>query len=157
MGVQGKIQSLNEAIKEAIPHMREAAEENPHAKVLVRALKFSNGASWHIEPTPVEQFEWRDLSADRVTDMGRALQLVAEELKIPPMLERALPPVLVLVSDGQPTDDFEGGLKALLDQPWGKKAVRLAIAIGKDADREVLERFKGIRRSAFWMRRARKP
>jgi uncharacterized protein YegL len=59
------------------------------------------------------------------------------------MSERALPPVLVLVSDGQPTDDFEAGLKALLDEPWGKKAVRIAISIGRDADPEVLQRFIG--------------
>src|SRR5207253_2563225 len=43
--------------------------------------------------------------------------------------------------DGQPTDDFAGGLKALLDQPWGKKAVRIAIAIGEDADLDVLQKF----------------
>ena len=59
------------------------------------------------------------------------------------MSERALPPVLVLLSDGQPTDDFSGGLKELLDLPWGKKAVRVAIAIGKDCDREVLQKFIG--------------
>ena len=43
--------------------------------------------------------------------------------------------------DGQPTDDFEKGLKALMDEPWGKKAVRVAIAIGADADHDVLQRF----------------
>jgi uncharacterized protein YegL len=69
--------------------------------------------------------------------------MVAEELRIQPMSERALPPVLVLISDGQPTDDYESGLKALTDEPWGRKAVRIAIAIGEDADTEVLQRFIG--------------
>ena len=32
-------------------------------------------------------------------------------------------------------------LQALLDEPWGKKAVRMAIAIGTDADHEVLQKF----------------
>ena len=59
------------------------------------------------------------------------------------MPERSLPPVLVLVSDGQPTDDFDGGLSALMAEPWGKKAVRLAIAVGGDADKNVLQRFIG--------------
>jgi uncharacterized protein YegL len=75
--------------------------------------------------------------------MGKALELVAEQLKMPPMSDRALPPVLVLVSDGQPTDDFDSGLKALLEQPWGKKAVRIAISIGQDADPDVLQKFIG--------------
>lgn len=144
MSVDGKIQELNFAIREAIPHIRRVADENPNAEVLARVIKFSSGAQWHVsQPAPVADFEWMDLNADGVTDMGKALSMVADQLKIPPMTERALPPVPVLTSDGQPTDDFESGLKALMDQPWGKKAVRIAIAIGEDADRTVLQEFIG--------------
>lgn len=144
MAVDGKIQSLNTAIKEAIPNMQTVADENPNAQVLVRAIKFSSGAQWHVsQPTEVADFRWEDLTADGVTDMGKALTMVADQLRIPPMTERALPPVLVLISDGQPTDDYASGLKALMEQPWGRKAVRIAIAIGEDADGEVLQRFIG--------------
>ncbi|HEX8826195.1 MAG TPA: VWA domain-containing protein [Archangium sp.] len=137
-----KIQTLNSAIKEALPHMREVSLANPNAQVLVRAVRFATGAQWHVsQPTKVEDFQWQDLSADGSTDMGKAMVLVADALKTPPMTERALPPVLVLLSDGEPTDDFASGLKVLMEQPWGKKAVRLAIAIGEEANREVLERF----------------
>ena len=110
----------------------------------MRALRFSTGAQWHItQPTPINDFKWENLEADGVTDLGRALHMVAEQLRIPPMTDRALPPVLVLISDGQPTDDFNAGLKALLKEPWGKKAVRVAIAIGEDADHEILQKFIG--------------
>jgi uncharacterized protein YegL len=144
MKTDGKIQALNTAIREAIPHMQKVASENPNAQVLVRAIKFSSGAQWHIsQPTPVEDFKWADLKADGVTDMGKALSMVAEQLKMPPMTDRALPPVLVLISDGQPTDSFEKGLAALMDQAWGTKAVRIAIAIGSDADHDVLQKFIG--------------
>lgn len=144
MKTDGKIQALNVAIREAIPHMQKVASENPNAQVLVRAIKFSSGAQWHIsQPTPVEDFKWEDLQADGVTDMGKALSMVADQLKIPPMTDRALPPVLVLISDGQPTDNFEKGLKELMEQPWGKKAVRISIAIGSDADYDVLQKFIG--------------
>lgn len=142
MQQDGKIQALNNAIREAIPHMKKVAEDNPNAQVLVRAVKFSNGAQWHIsQPTPVADFAWNDIPADGETDMGKALSLVAEQLKMPPMSERALPPVLVLISDGQPTDDFEQGVKELLEQPWGKKAVRIAIAIGQDVEMDTLQKF----------------
>lgn len=144
MSQDGKIQALNTAIREAIPHMQKVADENPNAQVWVRAIKFSNGAQWHIsQPTPVADFRWTDLEAEGVTDMGKAFSMVAEQLKIPPMTERALPPVLVLISDGQPTDDYQKGLQELLDQPCGKKAVRIAIAIGADADLDVLQKFIG--------------
>ncbi len=111
MAVDGKIQSLNTAIKEAIPNMQQVADENPNAQVLVRAVRFSDGAQWHVsQPTDIADFRWDDLNAGGVTAMGRALTLVADQLKIPPMTDRALPPVLVLISDGQPTDDFTSGL-----------------------------------------------
>ncbi|MCL2699363.1 MAG: tellurium resistance protein, partial [Defluviitaleaceae bacterium] len=48
-----------------------------------------------------------------------------------------------LLSDGQPTDDYKAGLDTLLQTPWGKKSVRIAIAIGRDADLDVLEQFTG--------------
>lgn len=139
-----KIQALNHAIREAIPHMREVAKGNPNAEVLVRSIRFAVGAQWHhSQATNVETFEWKDLSAAGMTDMGAALRLVAGVLKTPPMAERALPPVLVLVSDGEPTDDFDGGLRELLAEPWGRKAVRLAIAIGEGVRLDVLQRFIG--------------
>jgi uncharacterized protein YegL len=144
MQIDGKIQELNTAIKEALPHMKKVADENPNAEVFLRVLKFSSGAQWQVsQPTALDVFKWSDLSADGVTDMGRAFSMLAEQLKIPPMTDRALPPVLVLLSDGQPTDNYKEGLAALMAQPWGKKAVRVAIAIGSDADEEVLQDFIG--------------
>ncbi len=139
-----KIQQLNFAIKEALPEMQKVAAENPNAQVFVRALSFASGARWQIaQPTPVANFHWQDLRANGSTDMGKALRMVADALDVEQMPRRGLPPVLVLISDGHPTDDFAGGLQQLLAQPWGKKAVRIAIAIGDDADEEVLQRFIG--------------
>ena len=63
----------------------------------------------------------------------------------PDMTDRALPPVIVLLSDGQPTDDYKKSLDKLLHLPWGKKAVRIAISIGQDADDDVLQQFTGNR------------
>lgn len=144
MQTDGKIQSLNNAIKEAIPHMQKAADENPNAQVFVRALRFSDGAQWHVaQPVAVADFRWNDLKAEGMTDMGKAISMVAEQLQIPPMSERALPPILVLVSDGQPTDDYASSIQQLLRLPWGKRAVRIAVAIGEDADLDALRLFIG--------------
>lgn len=139
----GKIQSLNYAIREAIPHMQREAENNFQANLLISALKFSTGAQWFIPPTKINSFKWIDVDAKGHTDLGQALMLLSEILHIPPMTNRGLPPVLVLLSDGQPTDDYEDGLNKLLNEPWGKKAIRIAIAIGEDANMKVLEKFIG--------------
>jgi uncharacterized protein YegL len=139
-----KIETLNFAIRESIPAMQETAKENVNAQILVRAIKFSDGAQWHVsQPTDIDNFRWTDLNADGVTDLGKALTMIAEALRVENMPPRGLPPVLLLLSDGQPTDDFNGGLKALMDQPWGKKAVRLAISVGEDTDLDVLQSFIG--------------
>ena len=94
-------------------------------------------------PINVEDFAWDDLEAAGVTDLGKAFELLAAQLTIPPMSDRALPPVLVLLSDGQPTDDYKKALAELKKLPWGKKAVKIAISIGQDADDDVLEEFTG--------------
>jgi len=142
MSVNGKIAELNFAIREAIPEMQSAARSNPGATLLVRAVSFASGASWHInDPTPVDQFTWEDLHTYGGTDMGAAFRLAAGALQTPPMPQRALPPVIALVSDGQPTDDWRSGLRAIDDTPWGKRAVRVALAIGDDADKSMLKEF----------------
>lgn len=141
-----KIGSLNNAIQSTIPEMRDAASNNPNAELLVRTLKFATGASW-VTSTPVniDDFAWNDLDAGGVTDLGAAFEMLAAQLTIPPMTDRALPPVIVLLSDGQPTDDYKKSLNKLLHLPWGKKAVRIAISIGQDADDDVLYEFTGNR------------
>lgn len=147
--MQGKkMESLNLAIKESIKPMQDVADENPNADVLIRVIKFSDGAQWHVsQPTEIHNFKWTDLNADGVTDMGKALTMLADALKLENMPQRGLPPVLVLVSDGQPTDDFNGGLKAMMDQPWGKKAVRIGVYItdrdGETEGLDVMQKFIG--------------
>jgi uncharacterized protein YegL len=139
-----KIQSLNRAIHEGSQAMQEAARNNPYAEVFVRAIAFSHGARWHVaDARRIEDFVWPDLQAEGTTDLGEAFKLLSAQLQMPPMPERALPPVVVLVSDGQPTDDYRTPLKRLLELPWGKKSVRIAIAIGQDADRNCLREFIG--------------
>ncbi|HEX3932973.1 MAG TPA: vWA domain-containing protein [Nocardioides sp.] len=142
MSVDGKIEALNDAIRGALPHLAALAEQNPFVDLLVRAVVFADGARWHLrEPTPARDVAWAPVSAGGFTDLGAALVEVSSVLAVPPMDARAFPPVLVVISDGRPTDAFEDGLATLMAQPWGKRAVRLAIAIGSDADVDVLQQF----------------
>lgn len=141
-----KIGVVNNAIQSVLPEMVSAAEDNPNAQLLIRTLKFATGASWVTEePVKVENYVWEDLEAGGVTDLGKAFELLAAQLSIPPMPDRALPPVIVLLSDGQPTDDYKKALTKLQKLPWCKKAVKIAISIGQDADDEVLLEFTGNR------------
>jgi uncharacterized protein YegL len=144
MNADGKIQALNVAIRETVPQLQAVARENSNVDVLVRAITFSTGARWHIEePTPIAKLRWIDVVAGGHTDMGEALGMVADALKVPPMPERAVSPVLVLVTDGHHTDDVDGGLARLMAERWGREAVRLAIALGRDVSNDTLQKFIG--------------
>lgn len=144
MAEGGKIQALNAAVEELLPHLEGVANENIHADILLRAVAFSNGSRWHVpQPTRPAELHWRALRAQGATDLGGALRLVAQELMSPPMPERAFPPAVLLISDGKPTDDFVDGLAQFERSQWGSKAQRFAVAIGSDADRAVLQHFVG--------------
>src|SRR5664280_288440 len=81
MSVNGKIQTLNTAVREALPHMCKAAAENPEAEVIVHVLQFADRAAWVGEPKSVDKFEWEDLRVGGLTAMGDALSKLADQLK----------------------------------------------------------------------------
>lgn len=146
----GRIQALNNAITEVLPHLRDEARANPHAELLVRVLAFANEPEWIIEqPTPVDQVHWTRLEAvpRGFTELGSALQTLAEALDHLDESHSAFPPAIILVSDGRPTQSsgvtFSEGLQSLLNNRWGATAVRLALGVGRDADMHSLRRFIG--------------
>jgi uncharacterized protein YegL len=139
-----KVGALNNAIREALPHIRKVADENPGVQVYVRALRFSNGADWIIkDPVKIDSFIWEDIKINigEMTNLGAGLSLLNEAL--PSIPERSLPPVIVLVSDGQPTDDYKTSLVKLKQNPFGEKAARVSVAIGRETDLDVLQDFIG--------------
>ena len=76
-----RIYSLNFAVASAVPEMRRAAAAQWKANVLVRALRFASTVEWVVEtPTPIAEFEWKDIPAEGETLMGEALSAVAAEL-----------------------------------------------------------------------------
>lgn len=136
-----RIASLNYALRTALPELRAVAADNPEVEVRVRVLRFADRAEWLGDAVPVAELQLADLAAEGESAMGAALELMATALTTDALPGRHLPPVLVLASDGLPTDDVDRGLNALFEAELAKAAVRLGIAIGNDADVEVLERF----------------
>jgi uncharacterized protein YegL len=142
----GKIQALNQAIREAVPHMKEAAGDDARGRLIVHVMQFNDTARWVSAElaagVPIQNFEWNaDLDADGETYLGSALELLAKEM--PKLPNNAFRPVIALVTDGQPTDNFRRGLETLTAQPWGRYAWKVAIAIGADADLDVCQQFLG--------------
>src|SRR5690606_11788989 len=55
--------------------------------------------------------ELEDGTVSTGTDLGAALRLLAKELTVEAMPSRGLAPILVLITDGHPSDDFDAALR----------------------------------------------
>jgi uncharacterized protein YegL len=157
-----KLATLNQAIKEAVPLVRDAVKAHPEVAIMMRALKFADEAGWHVGPAaqPVENFAWPELTAAGGTATAHAIRLLASELTIEKMPRRGYPPVCILVSDGFCTDppgEYEAAIADLLKLPWGKRAVRLAIAVGDPADYDEQQLLKFISHPEIGVLHARTP
>jgi len=146
MKVDGKIQALNFAIASMLPQLASWEREQEQAELFVRAIAFADTAQWHMaEPVPVAQARWVPLQhvEKGLTSMGAAFRLVAQALQPGQLESRALRPAILLITDGKPTDpsEFEAGLRELFATPAGRGAIRVAVAIGRGANSEYLDRF----------------
>ncbi len=148
MRAGGKIDAVNRAIRESIPYLRATARDNPQATLFVNAIRFGDDARWIGDKLKtVAEYRWQDIEAGGATALGEALTLVGEALQPPLMTDRGLTPVIVLVTDGLPTDDYQAGLDHLLSKPWGRQSLRLVFALGEDAAtddaRKIFQAFMG--------------
>lgn len=143
-----KIAAVNDAIRNVMPIVNSIGDDNPDAEIMVAAMKFDSSASW-ITPSPVKtsDFSWTDQVACGCTVMGEAcLELNSKFSHKHGFLKSAsgaFAPVVIMLSDGGPTDDFNGAMTTLETNAWFRHSTRIAIAIGNDADTEVLSKFTG--------------
>lgn len=141
MGENGKIEALNAAMKDMVSTF--AKESRLRAEIQVGLITFGGNAQMHLPLVAAHGVAgFSEFKADGVTPMGAAFdlarQLLEDKDRIP---SRAYRPVLILLSDGQPTDDWEAPFKSLCDSERAQKATRLAMAIGPDADEAMLKDF----------------
>lgn len=142
MSEDGKIEALNAALKDMIKTFTK--ESRLRAEIQVGVITFGGAAAqWHLPLAAAHSVpDLTELTADGMTPMGAAFSLARELLedkdRIP---SRAFRPVLVLLSDGQPNDDYKDPFQALCASERAQKATRLAMAIGADADEDMLREF----------------
>jgi len=146
-----KIGTVNQAIREVIPEIKDLSDNNADSLIKIAVLEFSSGSHWITENGPVEagqlQLAWKNLDAAGVTDFGHACRALADKLSVSKGFmshaSGSFAPVLFLLSDGEPTDDWKSGLAKLQENNWFKASVKVAIAIGDDANTDVLKEFTG--------------
>ena len=148
-----KIGAVNDAVVNVLPMLDEISASNPDAEIKVAALEFSNGTNWlYDEPKLASDFKWQDVQANGLTSLGAACMELNNKLSRNGFMQAAsgsFAPAIILLSDGGPTDDFQSGLNKLRGNNWFKAAIKIAIAIGDDADKDVLKDFTGSIEAVF--------
>ncbi len=140
MSVHGKIDALNRAVSEML-HVF-VSEGTNRAEIQVAVVTFGGTAAVHQPLAPAREVTWESMTASGTTPLGAALDLTTGMLEDKTIVtSRAYRPTLVLVSDGQPNDEWEAPLERLLESPRASKAFRFAMGIGPDADLDMLRRF----------------
>lgn len=139
----GKIDALNQALEEMIESFKHGVDLE--AEIQVAVITFGNDeAKIHIDLRPVDRIAWAPLKANGNTPMGKALKLAKTLVEHPERFpRRAYRPVVILLSDGQPTDvgEWEAAMQAFVHEGRSKKVHRMAMAIGRDADERPLRLF----------------
>lgn len=140
-----KIATVNDTMRSLIPVIKKISNENADAQIKIAALDFSTGAKWMYDaPVSADDFKWTDLYAKGMTDFGKACSLLNSKLSRNEFMKEAsgsYAPAIFLLSDGEPTDRYHDGLAALRENNWFKVAIKVAIAIGQNANKDVLEEF----------------
>lgn len=140
-----KMGELNTVMEELIPEIRRVGEADTDVKLAV--LTFASDVKWmYPQPVSIEDFEWTRLCADGVTSMGEAFKELSLRMSRGSFLNSpslSFAPVIFLMTDGYPSDDYKAGLQALQTNSWYKFGLKAALGIGSEANDNMLAEFTG--------------
>lgn len=138
-----KIASLNAAVNEMIESFKSLSAKE--VDINLGIITFGATVDNPVQLQSVKNIEQIHLEANGGTPMGTALRMakdMVEDKEIIP--SKGYRPAVVLVSDGEPNDNWQGPMQAFIKEGRSAKCDRFAIAIdgnGDQADRSVLNMF----------------
>jgi uncharacterized protein YegL len=151
-----KIDSLNIAVSEMVDDFKNGAGETD---IALAVITFGKKVECLYDPPykkPAE-IQWAELQSNGMTPMGTAIKMAKAMIEDKETTKgKWYRPLVILVSDGQPNDSWEQPLEAFIKEGRSAKCDRMAMAIGQDADEDVLKRFiDGTSNSLFYAHNAR--
>ena len=152
-GMEGsRINSVNVAIEALLLRLIELSE-HAYVEIKIALLEFSTGAHWVIgadHPEDPLGCQFQHFTASGSSDLGRALEELNKKLSQKTFIKEErverrcyLAPGIFFFTEGSPTDDWQTALESLRKNKWYQKAMRIGVAIGNDADMQILESITG--------------
>ena len=133
--------AVNAAMEGILPELISMNNDNPDVEIEIAVLTFHSGTDWVTGSSLVnpENYVWKDLDARGVTSMGAAFKELEKVLSVSHgFVNRAsgsVAPVIFLLTDGEPTDNYQDGLQALRDNNWYKCAAKVAVGVIRPVQR----------------------
>lgn len=142
-----KIETVNSSLEEIMGLLDDISASNDDAEIKVAAMSFDTEPVWRTNGVVAPSEFSPNLDTNRgLTNLGKALNELNSKLSKTHgfMTQHQYKPVIILLSDGSPTDNYKEALEKLRkENRWFGNALKFAFAIGKDAKREVLAEFTG--------------
>ena len=146
-----KIDSLYDAVVEMIKTFEHAIIKETLINVAI--ITFGNEVLVHTPYTPVSTLAANGISrfdADGMTPMGTALRMAKDMIEDRETTSnKCYRPAVILVSDGEPNDDWRKPMEQFVNSGRTQKCQRFSVAIGNDANRSVLRMFADNDASMF--------
>ena len=132
-----------EAVKNGVQIMISSLRQNPQAieTAFLSVITFDSIAQQIIPLTDLASFQMVDIKATGVTALGEALKLVTHKIdtevqKTTTEQKGDWKPLVFIMTDGIPTDDWQSGLNEFKKS---KVAFTVACAAGSGADANILK------------------
>lgn len=142
MYADGKIDALNTALRNFVDSVKK--ETSSRAEINLALYSFGGTtASLDLPLTPISAVgDVPVYEASGMTPMGEAFEMIKTLIEDRDAItSRAYKPTIVLITDGYPNDDWKSKMDVLINDGRSSKAFRMAMAIGDDADTDMLRSF----------------
>ncbi|MDR1776522.1 MAG: VWA domain-containing protein [Desulfovibrio sp.] len=137
-----------ESVKNGIQVLISALRQDPYAleTVFLSIITFDNEAKQVVPLTELTSFVPPDLIATGTTSLGGALSLLADKIetevtKSTPEVKGDWKPLVFIMTDGVPTDDW---LKGLTNLKKVRTGLIIACAAGANADTTILKQITEV-------------
>lgn len=131
-----------EAVKNGVQVMVSSLRQNPQAieTAFLSVITFDASARQIIPLTDLSNFQMLDIQATGTTSLGEALKVVSncidnEVVKTTAETKGDWKPLVFIMTDGLPTDDWQSGLNVFKTKKTG---IVVACAAGSNADTSIL-------------------
>lgn len=137
-----------EAVKNGVQVLVSTLRQDPYAleTAFLSVITFDSSARQIVPLTELSMFQMPDIQATGTTSLGEALSLLANKVstevaKTTAEVKGDWKPLVFLMTDGEPTDNWQNGLNDFKNQKFG---MVVACAAGSGANTSILKQITEV-------------